>query len=71
MQQPPYNAFNEQVSVDLMVPFHRAGIGNGHVVVIQDHFCMWIGGAVVPSKVVLWLQTSCRNGFTNSTPNPT
>ncbi len=50
LQQPWHGAFNERVSVDLIGPLHKTDCGNEYIVVMQDHFTIWIEGAAVATK---------------------
>ncbi len=50
LQQPRHGAFNERVLVDLIGPLHRTDHGSEYIVMMQDHFTIWIEGAAVATK---------------------
>ncbi len=60
LQQLRHSAFNERVSMDLIVPLHRTDRGNEYIVMMQDHFTKWIECMLVADVIVHeWVYKHC------------
>ncbi len=53
LQQPTYGTFNERVIVDLRGPFKKTQNDNACIMVMQDHFTIWVEGRAVCRKEAL------------------